>query len=70
MPPFQRDPRLPPAGTAGDHDAVMMDAHPHVLSRDQKAVTVPAELPADRPVYPHPLAHGDPPGQFHTPVAD
>jgi len=27
-----------------------------------------AELPAERTVYPHPLPHGDPPGEFHAAV--
>jgi len=68
-PPLQQV--APPffAGEAGDNDPAAMDTHPGRPARYKEGGAAPAELPAEFPVNPHPLAHRDLPGKRDIPVA-
>jgi hypothetical protein len=57
------------AGLTGDHDSPPVYPYPHILTRHQEHVAVVTELPAEGPVDPYPLAHRDPAGNLHVPVA-
>ena len=54
---------------AGYHDIAAVHPYPHVLSRHEERITVVAVLTAEFAVYPDPLAHGNPAGECHVPVA-
>jgi hypothetical protein len=52
------------------HDDISpVDPHPHILSRYEIRGATVTELPAEFPVDPDPLAHGNLPCEFHVPVA-
>jgi hypothetical protein len=57
------------AHPAGHHHIAAVNPHPHILSRHEERITVMAILAAEFAVYPDPLAHGDPSGELHVPVA-
>jgi hypothetical protein len=46
-----------------------VNTHPGCSPRYKKRGAAPAELPAESPVDPDPLAHRNFPGEFHVPVA-
>lgn len=43
---------------------------PKIFSWDEESVAVATELSSENTVYPHSLAHGYPPRELHTAMAD
>jgi len=54
---------------AGHYHVAAVHPHPHVLSRHEEGIAVVAVLAAEFTAYPYPLAHSNPSGKFHVPVA-
>jgi len=58
-----------PAGKTGDDHAAPVNPDPRIRPRNQVGVTPAAEAAFQWPLYPDAMAHADPAGQFHAPVA-
>jgi hypothetical protein len=67
---LQRNPHLPPALQAGHNHSSLVYPDPKILSGDKESIAVATELPPINTIYPHSLAHGYPPSQLHTAMAD
>jgi hypothetical protein len=52
----------------GYYDSAAVHPHPHILSRYQERIAVMAELTAELPVNPDPLAHCNPAGDIDITV--
>ena len=57
------------AGMAGYHDVAPVDPYPHVRARNKERIAMVTVLPAEFPVHPHTLTHGNLPGKQHIAVA-
>jgi len=67
---LKRYPHLPPALPAGHNHSPLVYPDPKILSGDKESIAMATELPPENTIYPHSLAHGYPPRQLHTAMAD